>query len=195
MSYNCVTQSEDSMWKIISFLVATVIVVYISRKSLFASHSHGFYRFFAWECIIALFLINVEYWISNPFAWNQIIAWVLLFSSLIPLGFGVRSLTAHGKPAETRETDPSLLAFEKTTQLVTTGIYKYIRHPLYSSLLLLAWGIFFKHFSVESIALIAVTTVFLFFTATADEAECINFFGAEYQDYMKASKRFIPFLF
>jgi protein-S-isoprenylcysteine O-methyltransferase Ste14 len=35
-------------------------------------------------------------------------------------------------------------AIEKTTILVTTGAYRYIRHPLYSSLLFLAWGIFFK---------------------------------------------------
>ncbi len=41
--------------------------------------------------------------------------------------------------------DDKLFKFEKTTELVTTGIFKYIRHPLYSSLIFLTWGIYFKH--------------------------------------------------
>jgi protein-S-isoprenylcysteine O-methyltransferase Ste14 len=183
------------MWNWIVFSFLTLFLIYISRASLRSPRSHGFYRFFAWEFMLALFLLNDKFWFQNPFAWHQLIAWVLLFSSLIPLTFGVRMLTSRGKPTANRATDPSLLAFEKTTQLVTSGIYKYIRHPLYSSLLLLTWGIFFKHLSVAAIILAITATVFLVFTAKADESECIQFFGVEYQNYMKHSKRFIPFLF
>jgi protein-S-isoprenylcysteine O-methyltransferase Ste14 len=85
--------------------------------------------------------------------------------------------------------------FEKTTQLVTSGTYKYIRHPLYSSLLLLAWGIFFKLPSLVGSGLVITATLFLIATAKADESECIQFFGAEYQAYIKHTKQFIPFLF
>lgn len=65
-------------------------------------------------------------------------------SIYIPLYSGVRTLIARGKPVSQREADPQLLAFERTSTPVTTGIYRYIRHPLCSSLLLLAWGLFFK---------------------------------------------------
>lgn len=181
--------------KAIAFAIGSIFLIYISRHSLRAPRSHGFYRFFAWECILALFLLNVNFWFYKPFAWNQLIAWTLLFASLIPLVFGVNALKSRGKPAANRESDPSLLAFEKTTQLVTSGVYKYIRHSLYSSLLLLTWGIFFKNFSAAGIVLAIAATVFLIFTAKADETECIQFFGSEYQDYMKRTKRFIPFLF
>jgi len=183
------------MWKLIAFAIATSLLVYISRASLRQAGSHGFFRFFAWECIVLLFLLNVEKWFVDPFSWHQIISWTLLFASLVPLIFGVRSLRTRGQPAEERPGDPSLLAFEKTTALVTTGIYAYIRHPLYSSLLLLAWGIFFKELSLTRAALILVSTTFLIATARADEAECIRFFGDEYQEYMQKTKRFIPFLF
>jgi protein-S-isoprenylcysteine O-methyltransferase Ste14 len=88
-----------------------------------------------------------------------------------------------------------LLAFEKTSSLVTSGIYHYIRHPLYSSLLFLTWGIFFKGLSWPGFLLALAATLFLIATARADEAECIRFFGAPYQAYMKRSKRFVPFLF
>jgi hypothetical protein len=57
----------------------------------------------------------------------------------------VHSPRTRGRPDASRHDGAPLLYFEKTTQLVTTGVFKYIRHPLYSSLLLLAWGVFFKH--------------------------------------------------
>jgi protein-S-isoprenylcysteine O-methyltransferase Ste14 len=182
------------MWSAIAFVLLTLILVYISRKSLGSPQSHGFYRFLAWECILGLFLINASFWFVQPFAWNQLIAWTLLFVALIPLGFGVHFLRTQGRQADTRKGDPSLLAFEKTTNLITSGIYKHIRHPMYCSLLLLTWGIFFKHPILTAATLAITATVFLVFTAKADEAECFRFFGAPYQDYMKRTKMFIPYI-
>lgn len=181
--------------KTLIFTLGTLFLVFISRASLRAPRSHGFYRFFAWEAILALFLLNVDFWFRDPFAWYQLIAWTLLFASFLPLGFGVHSLRTRGKQAAQREGDASLYAFEKTTQLVTTGIYRYIRHPLYSSLFLLAWGIFFKLPSPFGGILVVAATVFLVLTAKADEAKCTKFFGPQYQDYINKTKMFIPFLF
>jgi protein-S-isoprenylcysteine O-methyltransferase Ste14 len=160
-----------------------------------APGSHGFDRFFAWEGIAALFLLNVDSWFRNPLAWYQLISWFLLIGCCIPLFFGVRSLASQGKPAEKREAEPQLLGFEKTTKLVTTGIYHYIRHPLYSSLVFLAWGIFFKIPSVPGAALGLLATAFLLATAKTDEAECIRFFGPAYEEYRKHTKMFVPFMF
>jgi len=183
------------MWKLIAFIIATGLLVYISRVSLRQPVSHGFYRIFAWESILALFLLNVEKWFVDPFSWHQLIAWMLLVASLAPLAFGVKTLRGRGQPTAERPGDPSLLAFEKTTALVTTGIYAYIRHPLYSSLLLLAWGIFFKAPNLPGGLLALVASTFLIATARADEQECLLFFGDDYQTYMGKTKRFLPFLF
>ena len=183
------------MWKLLTFLFASLALVYISRASLRHAGSHGFFRFLAWECILLLFLLNVELWFSDPFSWYQLISWTLLFASLAPLILGVRSLRRRGEPTAERPADPSLLAFEKTTALVTTGVYAYIRHPLYSSLLLLDWGIFFKNPGLTGGLLAAVTTAFLFATSMADERECVRFFGEPYRTYMQSTRRFIPFLF
>jgi protein-S-isoprenylcysteine O-methyltransferase Ste14 len=38
-------------------------------------------------------------------------------------------------------------------------------------------------------------TLFLIATAKADERECIRFFGVSYQEYMKRTKMFIPYIF
>ena len=92
-------------------------------------------------------------------------------------------------------TDPALLEFEKTTSLVDSGIYRYIRHPMYSSLLFLAWGIFLKHPGAGLFAVVLFTSLSLLETALTDEKECVAYFGNTYKDYMKRTSRFIPFIF
>lgn len=179
----------------IIFALGSLLLLAISWKSLHNPRSHGFYRFFAWEAILALFLLNARFWFYKPFAWNQIIAWSLLFLCLVPLVFGIHSLRTRGKPAKQREGDSTLLGFEKTTTLVTSGIYHYIRHPLYSSLFLLTWGIFFKVPSLLGMILAITATFFLIATAKADETECAQFFGTPYQEYMRHTKRFVPYIF
>jgi len=179
----------------IVFVLLSIILIAISWKSLQKPYSHGFYRFFAWECILGLFLINVKFWFHKPFSWNQIIAWILLIICLVPLILGIHDLRKLGKPTDYREGDTSLLAFEKTTVLVTSGIYHFVRHPLYSSLFLLVWGVFFKQPSWTGIILASISTILLVYTAKADEAECVRFFGDQYIDYMKHTKMFIPKVF
>ena len=186
---------RDATFQLAAFAALSVPIIYVSRASLRAPGSHGFYRFFAWELIVALVLLNVGVWFRDPFCWHQVVSWILLFVCFVPLVFGVRSLTTRGKPVARREGDASLLAFEKTSTLVTTGIYRYIRHPLYSSLLILAWGVFFKDPSWLGGLLALAATLALIATAKADEAECIHFFGPAYRDYMQQTRMFVPFLF
>jgi len=183
------------LWKISTLIVVSAFLLGISWKALRDPGSHGFYRFFAWETILILFLLQVDFWFVDPFSWYQSIAWTLLLLRLPPVIWGSLLLHRHGRPASVRPAEPGLVSFEKTTRLVTDGIYRFIRHPLYASLLLLAWGIFFKHPGWAGGCLTAVSSAFLVRTARADEAECTRFFGKPYQDYMKTTKRFIPFIY
>ena len=50
-------------------------------------------------------------------------------------------------------------------------------------------------FSWIGTALAVVASLFLTLTARTEEAENIRFFGAAYEDYMKRTKMFVPFLF
>ncbi|MEW5717765.1 MAG: isoprenylcysteine carboxylmethyltransferase family protein [Chloroflexota bacterium] len=183
------------MEKSLIFIALSIPIVYVSRNSLRAPRSHGFFRFFAWEAILALVLLNFDCWFCDPFAAHQIVSWVLLIISIYPVVEGIRLLRRVGKPSATRPADASLLEFEKTTTLVTTGLYKYIRHPLYSSLLFLTWGTFFKVPSWLGGIFAIAATLFLIATAKAEEVEDVRFFGPAYETYRKQSKMFIPFLF
>ena len=185
--------------QLLLFFLATGLIAYISRASLLSPRSHGFYRFFAWEIILILFLRNIPVWFNNPFAWYQLISWFLLIICCFPVILGVRMLKQAGKPPMEASTpqrqDETLFEFEKTTALVTGGIYRYIRHPLYSSLLLLAWGIFFKRPDLTGLLLVSTASLFLTVTGCIEEQENIRYFGQAYQEYMKCTRKFIPFLF
>lgn len=180
--------------KLSLFLILTVWIAYLSRASLRVPGSHGFYRFFAWECILGLFLLNVGEWFRNPFSRAQLISWSLLLVSAFLVLHAVFVLRRLGRQDSERR-DVPLIGIEKTTRLVTEGAYRYIRHPLYSSLLFLAWGIFFKNATWQAGILSMAATGFLVATAKADEVESICFFGPSYREYMKRTKMFIPFLF
>jgi protein-S-isoprenylcysteine O-methyltransferase Ste14 len=180
--------------KVTCFVLGTGCFVYVSRASLTVPRSHGFYRFFAWEAILALALLNIDAWFRDPFSWHQLISWILLLASAFLVIAGVRLLRQMGKPDAQRD-GVALVAFEKTTTLVTTGAYRYIRHPMYSSLLFLAWGIFFKDPSWFGGLLALVATLFLVAAARFEEAENVRFFGEAYREYMTQTKMFIPFLF
>lgn len=136
----------------------------------------------------------MDNWFSDPFSLPQLISWVLLLGSM-PLALsGFYSLHKSGQPDQSLA-DPTRLGFEKTTQLVTSGIYRYIRHPLYASLLCLTWGVFLKELSLPSTMLALITTLLLYATARVEEIENIQLFGQEYRDYMQQTKMFIPLIF
>ena len=180
--------------RVAAFLLGTGCLVYVSRASLAVPRSHGFYRFFAWEAILALAALNLGVWFRDAASWHQLISWPLLIISAVLVVLGVRLLRQVAEPDAGRDGVP-LVAFEKTTALVTTGIYRWIRHPLYSSLLFLAWGIFFKAPSWLGGLLALGATLFLVATARVEEAENVRFFGPSYREYVKRTKMFIPYLF
>ena len=53
---------------------------------------------------------------------------------------------------------------------------------------------FFKAPGWAGAGLAAEATLALVFTARADEAGCIEYFGEQYRDYMRRPKRFVPFV-
>jgi len=182
------------MFKLIIFLILSATLIFISWRSLLKPASHGFYRFFSWECILWLVVNNLPVWFVKPFSLFQIVSWVLLIASAYVVLAGVSLMRRLGKPRDSRK-DESLYTFEKTSELVQVGIFKYLRHPLYSSLLFLTWGVYFKNPVTELLLVSIAFSIFLFLTARIEERENLGYFGEVYREYMKKSKMFIPFVF
>ena len=173
--------------EIIVFVLGTICLIYISwNYSIKEKRYHGIPRFFAFESIFLLVLLNYIGWFKDPFSIIQIISWILLISSAIIAFSGFYILHTRGKPEG---------QIEDTTNLIITGMYKYIRHPIYSSVIPGVIGILLKDIGYTQIIVTVIIFVFLVFTAKVEEKEMIIKFGSEYEDYIKKTKMFIPYIF
>lgn len=77
--------------KLLLLIIGTISIIWVSRSSLRDLNNHGFYRFFAWEIILIMFVLNIDYWVKEPFSFRQIISWALLIISLLLIFQGVQS--------------------------------------------------------------------------------------------------------
>jgi protein-S-isoprenylcysteine O-methyltransferase Ste14 len=86
-------------------------------------------------------------------------------------------------------------ATRKEHKLVTNGIYKYIRHPLYTfgSLLFIAFGMMADSWFIAALGIL--TFILMAIRTPKEEANLIAKFGDEYREYMKRTGRFLPKLF
>ena len=173
------------MIRLVIFIVLTLTLTWLSWSSLRQPKVHGFYRFFAFEGLLALVLLNVSYWFTDPLSVRQIISWLLLAGSIPLAAGGFYLLHQVGRPEQ---------GIEQTTALVTSGLYRYIRHPLYASLLPATWGVFLKHPGLIPGLLAGAITTLLWAMAKVEEKENLLRFGEAYAAYIKNSKMFIPFL-
>ncbi|MCF8383983.1 MAG: isoprenylcysteine carboxylmethyltransferase family protein [Chlorobium sp.] len=79
-------------------------------------------------------------------------------------------------------------------QLVTTGVYGLVRHPLYGSQLLaaLGWAVFST--SLSHLLLLLVAVIFFSFKASKEE-RWLTEKHPEYADYAKKTRKFIPWIY
>jgi len=111
---------------------------------------------------------------------RQLVSWFLGAASigLAIEGFRLFRLIGRPTPTATRSTN---LPFENTTTLVTVGAYRFIRHPLYASLLALVWCAYLKNpLPITGIVLALGASGFLIATSIAEEQENLMSFGAAY---------------
>jgi protein-S-isoprenylcysteine O-methyltransferase Ste14 len=174
-------------------IVVTLALAFVSRASLLKPASHGFYRFLAWECMLGLFALNMRFWYAGTNPTYKFISGFLFVNSLVLILISFKLLELTGKP-NPRRNDAPMFEFEKTTVLVTSGIYRYIRHPMYASLLFLCWGFFFKQPSLIGGVLAVTASGLLVAAARVEETENIRYFGDDYRKYMKQTKMFVPYI-
>ncbi len=79
--------------------------------------------------------------------------------------------------------------------LVKTGIYKWVRHPAYLGAIVLFLGIPVMLSSLLGFLVMLLLVPYLLHRTKLEEKMLIERFGAEYEDYIKHSKRLIPFVY
>ena len=86
-------------------------------------------------------------------------------------------------------------ATRKEHKLVTRGIYRWIRHPLYTigSSFIISFGIMADNWFIAAFGILAF--ILMASRTPKEEANLIEKFGDEYREYMKRTGRYLPRLF
>ena len=77
-------------------------------------------------------------------------------------------------------------------KLVTTGVYRYSRHPAYLAYLAMATGVFLVIPNVITLTLLAYTGIVTYGHALEEERKLAEMYGEEYERYRSEVGRFFP---
>lgn len=110
----------------------------------------------------------------------QILAAILLILAIYQLDTGlILGLKQISTPEEDRK-----------PKLVTTGLYRWVRHPIYSSFLVLIWLNPFM--TINLLALYIGFTLYSFFGVYIEEKRLLSEFGDEFSRYRRSTPMLIP---
>ena len=84
---------------------------------------------------------------------------------------------------------------KKGHELITTGIYGYVRHPIYTGMLLMGLGTTVFINAAPVWISLAVAIVLFAIRARQEEKLMTRTFPKEYPEYKKKVKALIPFIF
>jgi protein-S-isoprenylcysteine O-methyltransferase Ste14 len=96
------------------------------------------------------------------------------------LTFGRRSFHAAANPTAGR--------------LVTTGPYRYVRHPIYTAVCLFAWPGIVAHWSLINVLLGALLLVAAIARMLSEERLLAEVYP-EYREYAHSTSRMVPYIF
>jgi protein-S-isoprenylcysteine O-methyltransferase Ste14 len=144
---------------------------------------------------IGQFLIPAVYVLTGQpafadYAFQPVLAWlgvVVLIASLVMFRVTHKQLGRNWSvTVETRTSH----------QLVTEGLYRYVRHPMYSSFLLfaLAQALLLPNWIAGLAGLVGLGVLF-FSRVGKEEALMAETFGAEYRAYMGRTARIVPWVY
>ncbi len=106
-------------------------------------------------------------------------AMAVLLMLLARLAFGLRSFHATANPT--------------AGGLVTTGPYRWLRHPIYASILYFCWAAALDHRTAEAFAAAALISLGAIGRMYMEEQLLVDMYPA-YRDYAARTARVIPFV-
>ena len=87
------------------------------------------------------------------------------------------------------------VTYKEGQTLVTTGPYRYVRHPIYTSMILMFIGTILYYGSPFVSIFFAILAITFLLRIGKEEEIMIQLFGERYKEYMKRTKRLIPLIY
>ena len=89
-----------------------------------------------------------------------------------------------------------IITIEQNHKLVTNGPYSVIRHPIYAGIILMFFGYTLSFSSIiGTIIILAFFSIWFNKRIKLEEQLLIQTFGDKYLEYMKHTKRLVPFIY
>ncbi len=85
-----------------------------------------------------------------------------------------------------------LIEGERPPKFITNGLYRFVRHPLYTAGILFLW--LSPQVTVNSFTLYIAAMIYIFIGAYFEERKLAREFGAAYAEYRSKTPMFIPCL-
>jgi len=141
---------------------------------------------FCW--LVSIFISSLDYHSGNEISLHAQATGFVLFSS----GIYIR----HVSMKELKNHFSYSLKVDEGHALVTTGIYRKLRHPSYSGMIMLSLSIPLIFTSISGFILISLSTIPHILIRIMDEEKILKGgLGEKYVDYMKTTKRLIPYIY
>ncbi|MDE0146940.1 MAG: isoprenylcysteine carboxylmethyltransferase family protein [Rhodospirillaceae bacterium] len=173
--------------------------------NLIAAVHLGAILFFEWRGFPGKVAFDVPLWLHAPMVAVQVAGWVLLFVALVQYDLGRfggltqarvivhrrgrgRGAGPMGAARELPEPPPDVPQ-ARLEPLVTHGIHRYVRHPLYSAMMMVFWG---RAFDEAALMTAAWGTLYLVIGTHFEERKLLQIYGADYARYSAAVPRFLP---
>jgi protein-S-isoprenylcysteine O-methyltransferase Ste14 len=137
----------------------------------------------------ALMWLTARMWPSLDFTfpYNTLVFWIVLLAGLSLLIAGVVRIMKHETVIH-----PDRDSLSKATVLVTTGVFRYTRNPIYlgMAIMLMAWTIYLENW-LSAVVVIIFVAFITRYQIKPEEEVLEKIFGAEYVRYKKKVRRWV----
>ena len=132
--------------------------------------------------LFALYFVDWQILNLGLGGWMHYVFLSLVIIGLLLVVLGILSLNANFSPFPTPKSNASLISH---------GIYKYVRHPVYSGIILSLFAYAFFSNSAFRVV-ITIALVALFYLKTNLEEKLLRARFPDYKQYMQQTGRFFP---
>lgn len=136
-----------------------------------------------------LMWLAARVWPSADFAfrYNAIVFWIVLLAGFSLMTGGVIRIIKHKTIVR-----PERRSLPKATALVTTGVFRYTRNPIYlgAAIMLIAWTIYLENW-LSALGIALFVAFITRYQIRAEEEALEKIFGEQYVRYKKKVRRWV----
>jgi protein-S-isoprenylcysteine O-methyltransferase Ste14 len=179
--------------EIIVGLILPFIIIKEEREKIIELKLYSLVGFILYVLVGMTFIVilaTISYYYNfGLFNYNlgYIIGFLLFIIGLILQGVAEATLGKYYLPS---------IGTVEGQKIIKNGIYKYIRHPGYLGEIIIFFGLGFVTYSLLGILGAFIVSLMVYAgEVIPEEKYMLEKFGKEYEEYMKETFRFIPYIF